>query len=97
MLPLKLTFINLLFEWRLFSAKNLTGSFKGRQCNKTAQASRFVLGSLFDQLAFLLRVIREHLRPQRILGRAPRRDCGVSLGHCKTMVALQGNGSTAAL
>jgi hypothetical protein len=75
-------------EWRLFSAENPAGSLKGSQCDKTAQASGLMLGSFFHQLAFLTRVIRKHLRPQRIFGSAPRWDLGVSLGHCKMMVAL---------
>jgi hypothetical protein len=88
MLPLINNTFNAFDDRRLFSAKNLVGSLKGSQRNETAQASRLMLGSLFDQLAFLLRVVRKHFGPQRILGSAPRWDLGVSLGHCKIMVAL---------
>src|SRR5690349_7278532 len=89
MLPLSKQPLNHNVGRRLTPAANAPRSLKRSECNKATQTTRFTLRSLFQETTFFLRVIREHLFPQRLSGSAPRWDIGVAFRHRKTMVALK--------
>jgi hypothetical protein len=71
MLPLQKRTLNGNLDRRLASAENPPCSLKRSQSDKTAQTAGFTLRGLFQQLALFLRVVREHLFPQRLSGSAP--------------------------
>jgi hypothetical protein len=88
MLPLQEKMLNRNLERRLTPAEKPPRSLKRSKGNKAAQTARFAIRSLFQQLTFSLRIIREHFLPQRFSGSAPRWDVGVAFRHRKTMVPL---------